>query len=187
MNKKKGYLNRMLLVCGASALLTFAIYIFYTKRTPRYYYVPKDYNGWVTVRFEKEGTPPLKEVDGALEIRIPSNGILETSSPLESGWARDEFFWADSNEEIPKSIDVDGTSMRHIHDREESNQDYTRLILSLEDGVDTVLWDDARIAKNGDNVEVRSGRNLLEHFYLSSEPSPFFFDHDSLPEARKLW
>lgn len=187
MIKKKGYLNRMILVCGGSALLTFVIYLYYTNRTPRYYYIPKDYNGWVTIRFEKEGAPPLKEVDGALELRIPASGILETSSTLESGWARDAFYWTGDPEEIPRSIDVGGESMRYIHDREETPPDYTRLILSMKDGVDTLLWDGSRISKNGDNVEVRTGRNLLEHFYHSVEPAPFFFAHDSVPETRKLW
>ncbi len=179
----------MLLVCGGSALLAFAIYILVTQRQARFYYIPKGYYGWVTVKYEKEGKPALKEIDGAWELRIPPSGILETSSPIGSGWARDEFFWTDGtyDEIIPRSVDVNGEPMRCVHDRKEGPPDYTDLIIEMVDGRDTVLWDGTRISKKGQSVEMRTGRNLLEHFYISSEPKPFFFEHDSLPDARKIW
>ncbi len=179
----------MLLVCGGSALLAFALYILFTKRQARYYYIPEGYTGWVTVKYEKEGQPPLKEVDGTWELRIPASGVLETSSSLGSGWARDEFFWTDgvNDEKIPRKVDVDGEAMRSVHDREEGSPDYSELMINMPDGSDTTLWDGTRISKQGQSVEVRSGRNLLEHFYITAEPQPFFFEHDSVPDDRKIW
>lgn len=187
--RKRRFFNRMLLVSGGSALLAFALFILFSKRQARYYYIPDGYSGWVTIKYEKENAPALKEVDGVWELRIPPSGVLETSSELSSGWARDEFFWSKGggNELIPRKVDVDGEAMRTVHDREESTQDYTELIIALDDGADTTLWDGTRISKEGQSVEVRTGRNLLEHFYISAEPKPFFFEHDSVPEERKIW
>lgn len=179
----------MLLVCGSSALLAFALYILFTKRTPRNYFIPKGYSGWVTIKYEKEGAPALQDVDGSLEVRIPSSGVLETSSPLTSGWARDDFYFSNggSDELIPRKVDVDGEAMRSVHDRDETTQDYSELIIALPDKADTTLWDGTKISKNGQSVEVRTGRNLLEHFYVSETPKPFFYAHDSLPPERKIW
>ena len=189
MDRKKRFFNRMLLVCGGSALVAFAIFILASKRQARHYFIPDGYSGWVTIEYEKEGAPALGEGDGVLELRIPSNGILETSSPLSSGWARDEFFFVKGGEEvlIAKQVDVDGEAMRQVHDREEATQDYTQIILDLPDQADTTLWDGTRISKDGQRVDVRTGRNLLEHFYVSGEPQPFFFEHDSIPDSLMVW
>ena len=179
----------MLLVCGGSALLAFGLYILFSKRQARYYYIPKDYSGWVTIKYEKEGAPALKEVDGVWELRIPESGILETSSRMGTGWARDEFFFStpSGDQPIPKQVEVNGESMRQVHDREESTRDYTQLMLEMPDESDTILWDETRISKSGQSVDVRTGRNLLEHFFVSGEPQPFFFEHDSIPDSLKVW
>lgn len=189
MDRKKRFSNKILLVCGASALLLFFSYVIYMKRSPRHYIVPKSFTGWVTIKYEKEGAAPLPEKDGAYEVVIPASGILETSSSLIQGWARDEFFW-DSNGQrtlIPRHVDVEGESKRYVHSRKEASTSYTELILSLPEMSDTVLWDGARISKHGDQVDVQSGRALLEHFYVSPEPELFFYVHDSVPDERKIW
>ena len=179
----------MLLVSGASALLLFAGYVIFTKRQSRHYIVPKDYAGWVTIKYEKEGAPPLPEVDGAVELRIPENGMLETSTKYVDGWSRDKFFWnAGGNlEEIPKSVEHKGEPSRHIHDVEATNMNFDRIILDLPDGTDTVLWEGTRISKDGDRVSVRTGRDVLEHFFVTPEPMPFFFRHDSIPDTLEIW
>lgn len=189
MDRKKRFLNRMLLVSGASALLLFAGYVIFTKRTPRNYFIPKGYEGWVTVKYEKEGAPPLPEVDGAYELIIPSNGLLETSTAFRDGWSRDTYFWksGESTEEIPKSVDVNGEPCRYVHDLEASNMSFNKIILSLPDQSDTVLWEGTRISKDGKKVSVRTGRKVMEHFFVTPEATPFFFRHDSLPDALKEW
>jgi hypothetical protein len=189
MDRKKRLLNRVLLVSGASAVLLFAGYVLYLKRMPRHYVVPAGQEGWVTVRFEKAGAPALPEQDGAYLIQVPAGGLLETSTRLEDGWARDAFFEAGpgGKTEFPKGQTVDGESRTRIHDLKLKVMRYDSIVARLPDGVDTTLWDGARISKSGSNVEVRSGRPTLLHFYLTAAPRPYFFPHDSLPLARQYW
>jgi hypothetical protein len=187
MDRKKRLFNRVLLVSGGSAFLLFAGYLFFTHRSPRHFYIPKGFHGWVTVKFEKPNTPPLPEKDGAVEFHIPESGILETSSKLTTGWARDEYYWEGGNEVIPKQVDCGDQNCRWIHDLEEKTMGYNAVILGLPDEADTLLWDGARISKKGESVEVRAGRKTMMHFWVSEEAKPFFYRHDSLPEARTYW
>jgi hypothetical protein len=59
-------------------------------RHPIKYFIPDGYIGWVSIEFGVNA-PPLQFVNGAYICRIPSAGLLQTSSSLEEGWARDEY------------------------------------------------------------------------------------------------
>jgi hypothetical protein len=59
-------------------------------RYPIKYFIPDGYIGWVSIEFGTNG-PPLQFVNGAYICRIPSAGLLQTSSSLEEGWATDEY------------------------------------------------------------------------------------------------
>ena len=61
-------------------------------RHPTIYLVPQGYVGWVKIQ-HGEKAPPLEMSNGAYMCRIPANGILQTSSSLEDGWAKDEYFY----------------------------------------------------------------------------------------------
>jgi hypothetical protein len=187
MDRKKRLFNRVLLVSGASAFLLFGGYLFFTHRSPHHFFIPKGFNGWVTIKFEKPNTPPIPEKDGALEFHIPQNGILETSSKLITGWSRDEYYWENSNEIIPKQVDCGNESCRWIHDFEEKTMGYHAIILSLPDQADTLLWDGTRISKKAESVEVRTGRKTMIHFWVSAQAEPFFYKHDTLPMERTHW
>lgn len=189
MDRKRRLLKRVLLVSGASALLFFAGYVILMKRSARHYFLPEDFEGWVTIRFEREGSPPLEEKDGVLQVYIPESGILETSSELETGWARDAFFRkkGDAWEELPLNVDGEDQNRRYVHSREDAEPNHLLLIRDLPESADTILWDGTRISKSGNIVDVRTGRKLLEHFWVSKAPEPYFYQHDSLPEARTLW
>jgi hypothetical protein len=189
MDRKKRLLNRVLLTSGLSAVLLLAGFVLYMKRSARQYVVPAGMNGWVTVRFEKPNAPALPEENGALVLRIPADGLLATSSKLSDGWARDAYFeeGPTGRLEFSKGVTIDGEARTRIHDLQLKPMRYDSIVMALPDGIDTVLWDGARISKSGNNVEIRSGRVSLLHFYLSAEPQPFFFPHDSLPLARQYW
>ncbi len=189
MDRKKRLFNRVLMVSGASAVLLFAGYVFFTYRSPRKFFIPEGYAGWVTVRFEKKDAAPLIEKDGYVEFHIPQNGILETSSKLETGWSRDDFYYEGSNgiQEIPKMEPCGDKECRKVHDFKEESRDYTQEILNLPEVGDSVYWDDARIGKKGKSVNVRTGRKTLIQFWVSKKPEPFFYVHDSLPMSRKAW
>lgn len=189
MDRKKRLLNRVLLVSGLSAVLLFAGYVLYLKRMPRHYVVPAGLEGWVTLRFEKPGAPALPEKDGAYVITIPPSGVLETSTKLVDGWARDAFFEAGPGglTEFPKGVTINDEARTRIHDLKLKPMRYDSILMRLPDGADTTWWDGARISKSGGKVEVRAGRVSLLHFYLTAEPKPYFFPHDSLPLARQYW
>lgn len=189
MDRKKRLFNRILLVSGASAVLLFAGYVFFTYRAPRKFFIPQSYSGWVTIKFEKPNAPALSEKDGFLEFHIPQNGILETSSRLKTGWGRDLFFSESSGNavEIPKMEVCGENECRRVHDFTEENRDYSEEILALADGGDSIYWDEARIGKTGNSVNVRAGRKTMIHFWVSAKPEPFFYVHDSLTTTLKTW
>ncbi|MEM0999120.1 MAG: hypothetical protein AAGN35_18830 [Bacteroidota bacterium] len=189
MDRKRRFFKRILLVVGSSAVLFFAVYVIYMKRSSRHYHLPEKFSGWVTIRFETEGAPPLEEKDGVYHLYIPESGVLETSTRFQTGWARDAFFRRENgqNVELPMNVKVGAENRCFIHDRQDAEPDHLALVKSLPDGVDTVLWDGTRISKSGTVADVRTGRKLLEHFWVSREPEPYFYPHDSLPADRNVW
>jgi len=62
------------------------------QRAPYRFYIPNDYVGWVQVDFEVQGAAPLATQDGYRLVRFSASGRFGTSSPMESGWAHDEFY-----------------------------------------------------------------------------------------------
>jgi hypothetical protein len=61
-------------------------------RHPTKFLIPQGYVGWVEIE-HGEGAPPLEMSNGVYICRIPASGILQTSSSLEDGWAKDEYFY----------------------------------------------------------------------------------------------
>jgi Family of unknown function (DUF6843) len=68
------------------------------KRTPYRYLIPSGYVGWVEVRFGFAGEPELPIHEGFRIVRFSKEGILKTSSRLENGWAKDEYYYYDGEE-----------------------------------------------------------------------------------------
>ena len=191
MDRKKRLLNRILIVSGASAVLLLAGYVWYLKRPSYHFYLPEGYKGWVTVRFEKPGAPALPEdAGGGLRFEIPATGIFETSSKYKEGWAQDEYFQrAASGGSVPleRTVSKNNQDLTLVHETISASMAYDSIIVGLTDPSDTLLWDGARISRNGEAVEVRSGRKVLLHFYFSGQYEPYFYAHDSLPPERKFW
>jgi hypothetical protein len=61
-------------------------------RHPTKFLIPQGYVGWVKIE-HGESAPPLEMSNGVYIYRIPASGILQTSSSLEDGWAKDEYFY----------------------------------------------------------------------------------------------
>lgn len=62
-------------------------------RHPTNFLIPEGYVGWVEIKYDQSNEPALKTVSGKYVCRIPASGFLKTSSPLEGGWANDEYFY----------------------------------------------------------------------------------------------
>jgi Family of unknown function (DUF6843) len=61
-------------------------------RHPIIFLIPKAYIGWVKIEYGRNA-PPLEASNGKYICRVPSSGVLATSSPLEEGWAKDEYLY----------------------------------------------------------------------------------------------
>jgi hypothetical protein len=61
-------------------------------RHPTRFLIPKAYIGWVKIEYGGNA-PPLAMSNGEYTCQIPATGFLVTSSPLEEGWAKDEYFY----------------------------------------------------------------------------------------------
>lgn len=59
------------------------------RRTPSRFLIPHDYEGVVITVYEQTGFPPLPIVDGYRVHRYPIDGVLITSSSMESGRGKD--------------------------------------------------------------------------------------------------
>lgn len=66
-------------------------------RRPNRYLIPEGFVGWVRIDYEVEGAPELPIEDGFRVYRIPSSGLLQTSSAVQSGWASDEYYYVDAS------------------------------------------------------------------------------------------
>jgi Family of unknown function (DUF6843) len=61
-------------------------------RHPTRYLIPLNYVGWVKVEHTKVA-PPLAISGGIYVCQVPGTGVVRTSSRLEGGWAKDEYFY----------------------------------------------------------------------------------------------
>lgn len=63
------------------------------QRRPSRYLIPEGYVGWVRINFNVKGTPPIPIEEGHYLFKFPPSGLIETSSDLEYGWAKDEYYY----------------------------------------------------------------------------------------------
>jgi len=61
-------------------------------RHPTRFLIPKAYIGWIKIEYGRNA-PPLEMSNGKYICRIPASGVLATYSPLEEGWAKDEYLY----------------------------------------------------------------------------------------------
>jgi hypothetical protein len=63
-----------------------------TPRSSRFL-IPEEYTGWIRIEFEVQGAPPLPMEGGQYVLKIPSDGVLRTSSAEQYGWAKDHYYY----------------------------------------------------------------------------------------------
>jgi Family of unknown function (DUF6843) len=161
------------------------------RRTPNAYELPKDFTGWVTIRYEKPNAPPLEKINGYYPVRINDSGIFETSSRMAMGMASDEYYWYDGARKIilPQSSDSNTT---RIHAHTYGSADVTNFVKTdtLPVGVEVELYDGSRYTRldSKGGMSYKSGRFLLEHFYVSAKMEGYWdFNPPSMPENHTKW
>jgi len=79
INNKTLKLIVSLFVIFAIASIGFLWYVFQPEEGKKYLF-PEGYRGWVCITYDKPGTPALKIEGDALVLKVPKNGVIETSS-----------------------------------------------------------------------------------------------------------
>lgn len=62
-------------------------------RHPVKYLIPEGYVGWVQVKFGVPTAPALPLEGRMIVCHFPEDGLLSTSSSVEEGWAKDQYFY----------------------------------------------------------------------------------------------
>ena len=65
-------------------------------RQPSRYLIPDGYVGWVNIYFLVKDAPELPVEEGHYLFRISASGELRTSSRLEGGMAKDDYYYIDT-------------------------------------------------------------------------------------------
>jgi hypothetical protein len=184
----------MILKVYLSFIMLFVFSSCQKKRTPISYALPKDFSGWVTVKYEKSGAPKLEVYDGKYRIVVSPNGFAETSSRVEDGWAEDEYFWKNGSEKyILTQYTEDKKSMIHAERYGEPGSDKFVKIDTLPIGKEIELFNGSKVTRLDDKggTSFKSGRPILYLFYVSRKPEDIWdFSNNHLPpvpEEHEKW
>lgn len=176
--KKRKLVDRILIVATPVTALILIGFWLSLKRSNRDYYLPANYEGWVSVKYRVPDAPQLEEVDGAFQLFVSDSGTLVTSSKLEDGWGRDRFFWKTDTgyQQIPNQVRIEDEYRVHLHGRKFGFYSHESILPDLASGTDTVMWDGAKINKiSNQQVDYTPGKLSLEYFYISKEAQKFTF------------
>ncbi|MFS0646080.1 DUF6843 domain-containing protein [Siminovitchia sp. 179-K 8D1 HS] len=108
MKSKIGIIVLTLLVIGAVYLIMNSN----KKGVDQTYLLPMDFKGCVVINYEVKGAPPLKIENNEIKYKVPKDGIVYTSSPMEFGWVnkkhsgsyQSKAFYVDKNGDIVKEL-----------------------------------------------------------------------------------
>lgn len=88
--------SRSALAC----LLTISFTSCNTRRPDRFL-IPDGFKGWAKIKFQVPNAPPLPVEDGHWLLQLDRDGHLQTSTMLEGGLAKDDFFYVSDHRRIP--------------------------------------------------------------------------------------
>jgi len=70
-------------------------------RRPARFLIPDGFKGWVRINFQVANSKQLPVEDGRWLFNLDSTGHLQTSSPLDGGFAADEFYYVSNGNRTP--------------------------------------------------------------------------------------
>ncbi len=180
----------VILVGFISSALTLIGFWWNNKEANRDFYLPKGYEGWIMINYGVAGADPLPEIEGVQQLRVPESGILNTSTTLEIGWRRDQFFWIDESGNqvpVPNMVELEEGMGIHIHQHQYLSRNFMKVGGLLGPGEDTTLYDGTEIEKmTSGYVNYRPGQKTLEYFYLSEDPLSITFNPPENPRSEAL-
>ena len=108
-----------------SVVFVLLIVLFYraSSRHALIYILPDQYHGWVQIAYGVKGRPPLPMEHGAYILTFTDTKRIETSTPIEYGYARDEHYYfregkrIEIDENLVRFDRFDRTSISYIHEQ----------------------------------------------------------------------
>lgn len=96
-------IKRVALGLGAALIIACFTFVLLLNNPPKRnrYLIPEGYAGWLCVTFEASGASALPIEDGFFMVRFPADGRVVTSTAVEGGKMRDEFFYYTPAQRIP--------------------------------------------------------------------------------------
>jgi len=70
------------------------------KRSPSVYEMPDGFIGWVCIEFERPDCEETPYIEGKWILKIPRDGYLCTSSKIEYGRAKDEYYYMQKGKRV---------------------------------------------------------------------------------------
>lgn len=104
----------LLVFIGPLVYLCLIVFVL-DRRQPTQYLIPNGYVGWIRVEYQIKKAPPLPQRGRYLIAKIPSTGVLRTSSTQGSGWAADEYYYFNSVGIHQRLAVVDSTGIGMVH------------------------------------------------------------------------
>ncbi len=177
--RKLKLIDKIIIIGTLTGFIFIIGFVWSIKRTNRDYYLPAHFEGWVTVVHDVPSAPPLKVKEGALQVEVPENGIVYTSTSLEQGWGRNQFFRKSDTgwTQLPNKAEVNGEVATYMHRHEFYHFAHYELLDTLAVGVDTIMFDGARLIKYAEDDRVYNpGRKTIETFYFTQNPKVVTFN-----------
>ena len=103
----------LLVFIGPLVYIILMTFVFDTRR-PVQYLIPNGYVGWARIEYEIKEASPLPRQRGYWIAKIPSTGVLRTSSIQGDGWAADEHYYI-TDTEARRRLDEVTTGVKMIH------------------------------------------------------------------------
>jgi hypothetical protein len=191
MKAPKKKIDRVILAgTGALALLLIG-YILFQKTSDVDYYLPGACaDKWIVIRYEQGECGTFSRENQAVRVTVSDSCVVCTREKLRIGWNRKRFFVRQpdgSYQQLPNAV-ADSTGYRmFIHDHDMRHVSHENLLSTLRSGIDTTLFDGARIRKKDRfHVDYTPGRKTVEYFYYSLEAQPLGFTPPGDPKVNTL-
>ncbi|MEM7657970.1 MAG: hypothetical protein AAF399_17730 [Bacteroidota bacterium] len=182
-------IEKVILIGFANCLIILGGFWWLDKKPNRDFYVPKGYDGWISIEYQVADAPELSLLDGVQQISINDSGYAYTSSSLEVGWRRDRYFWVEGNDttQIPKVEEgVEGPEI-YLHHHAYFARNHLELLKQLPAGADTILEDNTRLERGIDGrATYTTGDKILEYFYVSKDAQTILFNPPPHPKHEGL-
>jgi hypothetical protein len=149
------------------------------KKPNRDFYLPANYEGWIKIEYQVDSADEIPLKDGVQQIFVSDSGRAYTSSSLEVGWRRDQYFWVNGADTmpIPRSESGEEGPRIYLHHHAYFARDHVELLKQLPPGADTTLSDNTRLEVGLDGKAVyTTGDKILEYFYLSRNAESILFN-----------